>query len=564
MFWGMNAASSNILSQKQSTFTDAHPKSTLSLRDILRNPNSLSYFMEFMDRRHRSLLVQFWLTVESFKNPLESVDSDSSENENEPIQAASITSTVKEDISMIYDLYFSTSNPALSFIPNKYADVIRDFAQNETNPSEASQRRVRRCVLLAQRQVERAMEQDFESFERSELWFRALGDAGFTDTVPVNEPQSPPVPVRGKRSMSSVLLPSNAPTPRGNVGFTSHSLQQPDSIIDMLRSTSSASKSSLGSASVDSFPRSTPSNIEVLMSPVSDSAFETGRAPLFNDPEDEEQRAEEKRMEAIHAALTDIVAFEESHPVGNQRKPSNTSSLSLDQRKRKPVFDDEPEHDQGEDFGEEDDKELAQEAFQLAGPGDLQLSHDIARLGEKILKLQRQDGMLAGLVKKAELTGDTQELRLLKKSKAAIQREMKQLQFQKTQYEQQETANRLISDRTRVSIVSSTTADEAGKSVVRYLIEVQQLAQDGSFASGWVVARRYNEFLNMHTKLRERFALVRNLDFPGKRLVTTLSGSFLDSRKTALEKYLQVSTEYISVKSIYRRIIEHRHYPPGL
>jgi len=300
------------------------------------------------------------------------------------------------------------------------------------------------------------------------------------------------------------------------------------------------------------------------MSPVSDSAFETGRAPLFNDPEDEEQRAEEKRMEAIHAALTDIVAFEESHPVGNQRKPSNTSSLSLDQRKRKPVFDDEPEHDQGEDFGEEDDKELAQEAFQLAGPGDLQLSHDIARLGEKILKLQRQDGMLAGLVKKAELTGDTQELRLLKKSKAAIQREMKQLQFQKTQYEQQETANRLISDRTQVSIVSSTTADEAGKSVVRYLIEVQQLAQDGSFASGWVVARRYNEFLNMHTKLRERFALVRNLDFPGKRLVTTLSGSFLDSRKTALEKYLQVSTEYISVKSIYRRIIEHRHYPPGL
>jgi sorting nexin-25 len=304
---------------------------------------------------------------------------------------------------------------------------------------------------------------------------------------------------------------------------------------------------------VESFLRSTPSNIEVLMSPVSDSAFETGRAPLFNDPEDEEQRAEEKRMEAIHAALTDIVALEESRPVGNHlRKPPHTSNLSIDQRKRKPVFDDEPEHDQGEDFGEEDDKELAQEAFQLAGPGDLQLSYDIARLGEKILKLQTQDDLLAGLVKKAELTGDTQELRLLKKSKAAIQREMKQLQFQKTQYEQQETANRLISDRTRVSIVSSTTADEAGKSVVRYLIEVQQLAQDGSFTSGWVVARRYNEFLNMHTKLRERFALVRNLDFPGKRLVTSLSGSFLDARKTALEKYLQVSTEYIFVKSIYR------------
>jgi sorting nexin-25 len=531
------------LFQKQASFTDAHPKSTLSLRDILRNPNSLSYFMEFMDRRHRSLLVQFWLTVESFKNPLESVDSDSSENENEPIQAASITSTVKEDISMMYDLYFSTSNPALAFIPDKYADVIRDFAQNETNPTEASQRRVRRCVLLAQRQVERAMEQDFESFERSELWFRALGDANFIDTVPATEPRSAPMPVRGKRSVSSVLLPSNAPVPKGNAGFASHLLQQPDSIIDMYRSTSSASKQSSGSASADSFPRSAPSNIEVLMSPVSDSLFDTGRAPLFNDPEDEEQRAEEKRMEAIHAALTDIVALEESRPVGNRLRQSSDSSIfGLDQRKRKPMFDSEPEHDQGKNFEEEDDRELAHETFQLAGPGDLQLSHEIARLQEKILKLQTQDGLLVSLVRKAELTGDTQELRLLKNSKAVIQREMKQLQFQKTQYEQQESANRLLPDRTRVSIVSSTTADEAGKSVVRYLVEVQQLAMDGSYASGWVVARRYNEFLNMHTKLRERFPLVRNLDFPGKRLVTSLSGSFLDNRKVALERYLQVST----------------------
>lgn len=44
----------------------------------------------------------------------------------------------------------------------------------------------------------------------------------------------------------------------------------------------------------------------------------------------------------------------------------------------------------------------------------------------------------------------------------------------------------------------------------------------------------------MHTKLKDRYALVRNLDFPGKRLVTALSGSFVDTRRTALEKYMQV------------------------
>jgi sorting nexin-25 len=120
-------------------------------------------------------------------------------------------------------------------------------------------------------------------------------------------------------------------------------------------------------------------------------------------------------------------------------------------------------------------------------------------------------------------------------------RELHQLQFQKQQYEQQEAANRLISERTKVLILNSAVAEEEGKSVVRYLVEVQQLASDGSFASGWVVARRYNDFHNMHIKLKDRYALVRNLDFPGKRLVATLSGSFLDTRRVALEKYLQVS-----------------------
>ncbi|KAJ3502139.1 hypothetical protein NLJ89_g9022 [Agrocybe chaxingu] len=103
-------------------------------------------------------------------------------------------------------------------------------------------------------------------------------------------------------------------------------------------------------------------------------------------------------------------------------------------------------------------------------------------------------------------------------------RELRELAFQKQQYEMQERANRLISDRTRVCIVNSAVAEEEGKSVVRYLVEVQQLAGDGSFASG---------------KLKERYGMVRGLDFPGKRLVASLSGSFLDTRRVALEKYLQ-------------------------
>lgn len=505
-------------------------RTQVALRDILSNPTSLSYFMEFMDRRHRSLLVQFWLTVESFKNPLESIDSSSSGDEDEPLQGPSTSSTIKEDISMINDLYFSITppHPALSSISKKHIDVIRSYAQNEILPGPLEDKNVRRSVMLAQRQVQQAMEQDFEDLQRSELWFRIIEDFNRANTKLLEPPA-------GRTSVGSMSPP---PLPASRLGTGS---------VHIFRSESSPSLSSVVQRVEN--PRTSPptasrTNIDVLMSPVSDTSSNASRAPLFDDPEDSKSMDEAERMRAIQAALTDIIATEQlphsflprSQDRGGNRHLSTTS---LDNKKV--IFGDEEEDivDEEDDDRAEGSVDMEQGAFQLAGPGDLQLSYEISRLGDKITKLEAHDAMLDTLIKKAELTGDAQELRLLQKSKSSMTRELRELRFQKTQYEQQESANRLISHRTKVSIVSSTVGEEEGKSVVRYLVEVQQLAPDGTFASGWVVARRYNEFLRMHNKLRDRYALVKGLDFPGKRLVTSLSGSFVDTRRQALEKYLQ-------------------------
>jgi sorting nexin-25 len=503
--------------------------------------------MEFMDRRHRAMLVQFWLTVESFKNPLESIDSASSDDEEEPVQDRTAFSTVKEDISMINDLYFSrpSPHPALSCISKKHIDMIHSFAQSELSPSAAIQRKVRRSVMLAQRQVEREMEHEFDEFRRSELWFRAIGDtdlANWKASLPEHYPTSDPSDVPTASTPTTGYTSPSLP----NYGRSQQSLPLVEPVLapGIERTASSASHRSMaGSTSAHS--RVHPTNIEVLMSPVVESSTETSRAPLFDDPEDQLQREEEKRMEAIKAALTDIIALDQEPSKGEDSSvpPSKMARMSSN-GKRRAVFD-----DNDEDIAEDDGDDVAPDeagsdpgSYQLAAPGDLQLSYEIARLGDNIANLQAQDMMLDNLIKKAELTGDTQELKLLMKSKSSMNRDLRELSFQKLQYEQQEAANRLLPDRTTVSIVNSTIGDEDGKSVVRYLIEVQQLAPDGSFASGWVVARRYNEFFNMHTKLRERYGLVRNLDFPGKRLVGALSGSFLDTRRIALEKYLQVSS----------------------
>ncbi|KAI0360953.1 hypothetical protein OH77DRAFT_1417128 [Trametes cingulata] len=537
---------------RQTIYQEAPTASPLTLRDVLTNPSSLSYFMEFMDRRQRSLLVQFWLTVESFKNPLESVDSGSSDEEDEPLLNPTQSATLKEDISLINELYFSSPvpDPVLSAVSQKHINTIRSFGQSAETSTPASERRVRRSVMLAQRQVEREMEQDFEEFQRSELWFRAIADIQANGGKSADDPSSG----GGNRSPTSTRHPSEATHAARPVRGRSQPLLTSGKPA-ILRSETSPNVSGrtpspiLPSAAAPPAPKPAVSNLQVLMSPINDvPSASAARAPLFDDPEDAEQQEQSQRMEAIQAALTDIIALDKQHEEPQAGSSSDSLSMqdsvvlpsnaSLARERRRLVFEDDPE-DEEQHLAEEEEAEKEHGSFQLAGPGDLQLSHEIERLSNKISKLQTQDAMLDTLIKKAELSGDAQELRLLRKSKSALTRELRELKFQKSQYEQQESANRLVSDRTRVAIVNSTVGEEDGKQVVRYLIEVQQLAQDGSFSSGWVVARRYNEFFNMHNKLREKYVMVRNLDFPGKRLVTSLSGSFVDSRRVALEKYLQ-------------------------
>ncbi len=497
--------------------------------------------MEFMDRKNRSLLVQFWLTVESFKNPLESIDSGSSDDEDEPVRDPSLTDTLKEDISMMNELYFSGSapDPALSIISQKHISHIRSFGAKGEMPTPSAERRVRRSVMLAQRQVEREMEQqDFEDFQRSELWFRVIGD------TEAHARRTSPDTLRSHTMTEGTLrrVFDNTRSETAPPRFLQPAI--PFSAYDMSSSSSSLT-SSVVSVSTPTV-RASPSNLELLMSPSSEAPSSSSRAPLFDDPEDARfdaaLEAQSQRMEAIQAALTDIIALDRHE---NPAAQGSFDSISLanpglgivvEQPKVDATSDDEAESEERV----EDAADPEHSSFQLAGPGDLHLSYEIERLGNKISNLQTQEGMLDTLIKKAELTGDAQELRLLQKSKSSLARELRELNFQKSQYEQQESANRLVSDCTKISIVNSTVADEDGKSVVRYLLEIQQLAADGSFASGWVVARRYNEFFNMHNKLRERYAIVRGLDFPGKRLVTSLSNSFVDSRRVALEKYMQV------------------------
>ncbi|CDZ96581.1 Intermediate filament-like protein, sorting nexins, and related proteins containing PX (PhoX) domain(s) [Phaffia rhodozyma] len=256
----------------------------------------------------------------------------------------------------------------------------------------------------------------------------------------------------------------------------------------------------------------------------------------------------------VGSSITNTPSPEHIMGTTSAQAPDEPLDKSILPTRRKKMFEDEDEDDSAlgssvlsaqqnrseeeELDGERADEDQGSVHLAVASPGDLHLPGEIDRLETKIEKLNGQETILYALIRKAELTGNEHELKLLTKSLNGLLREIRQLDFQMKQYQQQEKDNRVDPQRTKVSIPSNTTVEEDGKPVTRYLIEVQQLVEDGSFSHGWVVARRYNEFHALHHDMKD-LPGAKNLSLPGKMLVTSMSASFVDARRSALERYLQ-------------------------
>ncbi|EEY22096.1 intermediate filament protein [Verticillium alfalfae VaMs.102] len=174
-----------------------------------------------------------------------------------------------------------------------------------------------------------------------------------------------------------------------------------------------------------------------------------------------------------------------------------------------------------------------------AAPGDLGLAEAIAALSNDIERLAAQDAVVDSLTRKAELTNNTAELRILRKSKASLQREMRRKELQRQQYVVQESDNSLYGRSTvRIKSIQVGREDD-GREFALYVIEVQRNAGEKMPAATWMVTRRYSEFHELHQKLRSSVPSVRNLDFPRRRVMMKFQSEFLRKRRAALEVYLR-------------------------
>ncbi|KAL2119274.1 hypothetical protein VTJ04DRAFT_6234 [Mycothermus thermophilus] len=590
-----------------------------SLAELLRDPSALSYFMEYMDRQNLMPLVQFWLVVDGFRNPLED---DGPEGEQLPLQLPPWTESDRLDLAQIDAAYLS--KPELK-VPASSKRIIQEFLKAGKKATPEQYYRARREILRAQSAVLEEMRvKHFQNFKKSDLFFKALAaEEASRRTVMATAAPGPraasplprstsfnvpkPTPIARLGPRLSMGPPSRKPASAadlrildtnggGNGADFRRSFDEahsPPPLFDDEDVGDETLADSLASLDQEPHPRAPPvpdkkvvqameealnTILENSQQPTTDdlraSLFgydDTGsglfspppvpggktkkgdsppRPPRSNRGSVDLTRVSGNSLEGPRSS-TDLArssrgSFDVERPSKPPERPSIASLGLVSAASRIGVFEDDDlfgdegkylsdEESDAEGEGDDDDADVVHEA----APGDLGLAEAIEALTNDIDKLVAQEAVVDSLLKKAELTNNAAELRILRKSKASLQREIRRKELQRQQYVIQESDNSLYGRSTvKIKSIQTGNRDADGKEFALYAIEVSRNAGERMPAATWVVMRRYSEFLALHQKLRSRYPSVRNLDFPRRRVVMKLQNEFLQKRRAALEKYL--------------------------
>ena len=501
--------------------------------------------------------------------------------------AASFRSlSLHEDASMLWQTYFDPTTVVEPLhAPSNYINVLEIFV---TAPVPFDAVRAQESIIGIQQAVYKEIEErHFSSFKKSPLYTAALVASSSRSTPIANLDQRAIAKVDQNRSMQRQTTQgpgSSLPTAlalrvdkRASVQVTTQSasaLRRFEDLSNNLVDTRARSSDSL------SFLMTAPSSLD--------------RTPLFqelaagpaNDAADDEW-TNIHTIDAIQDALTSILASSGTQqssthgpplyndrtdklpskvpllspspvesdinpssydPKGNAAStlgptPSSVRTLSLESiRKviRPPIFDD-PEIIVKSVPSSYDENEANTDPSTIID--SLPQYKTIAEMDERIQTLEGQREVIEALIRKAELTGNIREVKLLEGSNSSVSREIQSLSFQKEELSVAAVDKRmLVKGQLRISIPTTSVGQSGGSSFICYLIEVRQLTVDGQEARRWYVTRRYSNFIELDKTLKDkiRSSALREANLPGKRIVTSMSSAFIQSRRTGLEKYLQV------------------------
>lgn len=462
--------------------------SKVTLETILNQSKLAAVFREYLKKEKHEGEVDLWLAIDRIKAPLEVSDAT-----DVPLL---LEYSNKNDILRIYSTYFNDPNIPIS-------DAIRESVASYVNCSDdvgkvAKYQEARKSLFLLQENLVDHMKfHYFRGFQRSNRY----GDLDFGKQKP-----------RVRRVASLSFGGSNLPN-------------YPDDVED--NTISSGVVTAVASA------------FEQIMK---SSGDDTDSASLFTSAKQSRRILSESSSESRNGPWGDASSlFDEAVKLEELGDNSNRMSALFE----------EASDDEGSDSFHSDSLLLSTELpstnmadleILLAAPGDLSLAEKIATLDSNIDNLTEQDNILSSLLRKAELTNNVAELRVLNKSKVSLEREINAKELQKQQYIVQENENSLYG-KSKVQIQSCVFGNDDITPYVLYIIEVQKFSSDdpNEVLAGWMVARRFSQFHKLNEYLKRKCPQVSSIKFPKKTvpMLKFQKVQQVELRKPMLETYLQ-------------------------
>lgn len=476
-----------VLSDRLSWKLNISKNDNVTLETILSQSDSAAVFREFLRGEKHESDIDLWQAIDRIKAPLETSNT-----------AGQIPLFLefsnKDDIIQIYSSFFDDPHIPISDEVRKSVSSYVKCSGDDKVKAEYYQQARKSLFLLQDTMVEHMKNHHFRAFQRS----NRFGDLELGKKSR-----------RVRREASLAFGGSKIPSElididSGSDGISPGVVKAVETAFEQIMKSSSEHDST----SLFHVPSKSSSDLNISEKPYlfGDSSN------LFSDGEKPDDNAK-NRMSAL---------FDDDSDTASDSASVNSENLLL-----------------STELG---DSKLASLEIILAAPGDLTLAEQIATLNQDIDSLTEQDAILASLLRKAELTNNTAELRVLKKSKVSVEREISSKELQKQQYIVQENENSLYG-KSKVQIQSCVYRNDSSTPYVLYIIEVQKFSSDDphEIVAGWVVARRFRQFYKLNEYLKRRCPEVANIKFPKKSVpVLTFQKKLqVELRKPMLENYLQ-------------------------
>ncbi|TKA57510.1 hypothetical protein B0A53_00741 [Rhodotorula sp. CCFEE 5036] len=370
----------------------------------------------------------------------------------------------------------------------------------------------------------------------------AAAAAAASDVSPASRKPTPPL----NNSLEFLISPVEDPVDRSPlfVGDLSESVddrleadgreaeEEDDDFVQI--QTIDAIQDALSSILATSDAKATPQRLDSSISSLTSLRDD---APLSKQVANTDMR----RRSASSLASTEAAISTPSIPPS----PGKGKPPPLPARRNRPVFDDPETYEDVDppDWQPSESVTVSPQPPRASIPlSRSEILEETARLAEQLDKLRNQENLVEALVRKAELTGNAVELKILVKSRESLAREVRATMYQRDQLAAQAAEDEISSKRTRITIPGTSIGQVQNlgtQTFQLYLVEVRQLGDAGATKAAWIVTKRYSEFAALHDRLRDRYTPARSLDFPSKRLVGAWSKEFIEQRRFGLERYLQ-------------------------